>query len=276
MIVQSEIDRINGNVASTYTALSEMGATMPAQQNSDNLPGTVRTVPQGGSKTVQTDWNQTDETAPDFLKNKPFGDSKTVIFPLEEVRFSYDAANGGAMAAIPCNVTVNVGDTLTVDWGGETYETTVTQAEGMMLFGNLSFIGIGADSGEPFVGMVYEGMSQIIDPFAQGDITRNIDISIARKIRIDKDYLPFTLQKFYIDNTSGGYLYWDSACTKKVSSNELIIYADSGAFIISYYDFLFLYPSVTARAATHAEVRCWNGEKMLYCYTAEYVSETTT
>ena len=48
MSVQSEIDRINGNVASTYTALSEMGATMPAQQNSDNLPGTVRTVPQGG------------------------------------------------------------------------------------------------------------------------------------------------------------------------------------------------------------------------------------
>lgn len=73
----AEVERINGNVASTYSALSEMGATMPAQQNSDNLPGTVLTVPQGSSTSVQTDWNQTDETKPDFLKNKPFGETIT-------------------------------------------------------------------------------------------------------------------------------------------------------------------------------------------------------
>ena len=35
---------------------------------------TGKMVPGGGSKNVQTDWNQTDETAPDFLKNKPFGE----------------------------------------------------------------------------------------------------------------------------------------------------------------------------------------------------------
>lgn len=31
----------------------------------------------GGGASVQTDWNQTDETAPDFLKNKPFGETPT-------------------------------------------------------------------------------------------------------------------------------------------------------------------------------------------------------
>lgn len=77
MSIQSEIDRINGNVASTYTALSEMGATMPETQNSDNLPGTVRTVPTGGGTSVQSDWNQTDSSAADFIKNKPFGDMPT-------------------------------------------------------------------------------------------------------------------------------------------------------------------------------------------------------
>jgi hypothetical protein len=55
MSVQSEIDRINGNVANTYSALSEMGATMPEQQNSDNLAGTVRTVPVGGGSSVEID-----------------------------------------------------------------------------------------------------------------------------------------------------------------------------------------------------------------------------
>ena len=72
MSVQSEIDRINGNVANTYSVLSEMGATMPEQQNSDNLAQTARTVPVGGG--VQSDWNQTDESAADFIKNKPFGE----------------------------------------------------------------------------------------------------------------------------------------------------------------------------------------------------------
>lgn len=37
---------------------------------------TGKMVP-GGGKTVQTDWNQTDETAPDFLKNKPFYEAET-------------------------------------------------------------------------------------------------------------------------------------------------------------------------------------------------------
>lgn len=49
MSVLSEIERIRENVASTYTALSEMGATMPTQRNSDNLPSTTRTVSKGST-----------------------------------------------------------------------------------------------------------------------------------------------------------------------------------------------------------------------------------
>lgn len=41
MSVQSEIDRINGNVASTYNVLEEAGAEMPQTRNTDNLPETV-------------------------------------------------------------------------------------------------------------------------------------------------------------------------------------------------------------------------------------------
>lgn len=56
MSIQEEINRIEQNVANTYTALSEMGATMPAEQNSNNLASTARTVPQsggGGGEAVQ-------------------------------------------------------------------------------------------------------------------------------------------------------------------------------------------------------------------------------
>lgn len=49
MSIQDEINRINQNVANTYSALGEMGATMPETQNSDNLARTALTVPQGGA-----------------------------------------------------------------------------------------------------------------------------------------------------------------------------------------------------------------------------------
>ena len=44
MSISSEIDRINTNVANTYSALEGAGADMPAQQNTDNLPETVLTI----------------------------------------------------------------------------------------------------------------------------------------------------------------------------------------------------------------------------------------
>lgn len=48
MSVQEEINRINQNIANTYSAMGEMGATLPAEQNSDNIASTVRSIPQSG------------------------------------------------------------------------------------------------------------------------------------------------------------------------------------------------------------------------------------
>ncbi len=44
MSVQTQIDRINRNIANTYAVLAELGADMPAQQDSDNLAGTAGSV----------------------------------------------------------------------------------------------------------------------------------------------------------------------------------------------------------------------------------------
>lgn len=44
MSVQTQIDRIEQNVANTYDVLVELGADMPTEQNSDNLAGTAGTV----------------------------------------------------------------------------------------------------------------------------------------------------------------------------------------------------------------------------------------
>lgn len=47
MSIQSEIDRIKNNVTGTYSAISEMGGTIPSEQNSNNLAGAVKSIPQG-------------------------------------------------------------------------------------------------------------------------------------------------------------------------------------------------------------------------------------
>ena len=44
MSIQSEIDRIEQNVANTYSVLAEVGAPMPASMDSDNLAGTAANI----------------------------------------------------------------------------------------------------------------------------------------------------------------------------------------------------------------------------------------
>lgn len=41
MSIPSEIERIENNIASTYSALADFGVNMPSEQNSNNLPSTV-------------------------------------------------------------------------------------------------------------------------------------------------------------------------------------------------------------------------------------------
>lgn len=48
MTIASEITRIKDNIANTYIALGEKGATLPELQNSDNLANTVGSVSSGG------------------------------------------------------------------------------------------------------------------------------------------------------------------------------------------------------------------------------------
>jgi hypothetical protein len=44
MSVQNEIDRINQNIANTYSVLNDAGAVAPAVANSDNLPNTAASI----------------------------------------------------------------------------------------------------------------------------------------------------------------------------------------------------------------------------------------
>ena len=49
MSIQSELDRISGNIASAYSAVQEKGGALPEERNSGNLAAAVRGIPSNGS-----------------------------------------------------------------------------------------------------------------------------------------------------------------------------------------------------------------------------------
>lgn len=52
MSVQSEITRINGNIANAYTAVSGKGGTLPSARNSSNLSAAIQSIPSGGGYNI--------------------------------------------------------------------------------------------------------------------------------------------------------------------------------------------------------------------------------
>ena len=52
MTIESEITKLNTNLTNSYTACQNKGATMPANQNFDNLASTISAIPAGTSPTL--------------------------------------------------------------------------------------------------------------------------------------------------------------------------------------------------------------------------------
>jgi hypothetical protein len=68
-LLNTLIGKVNSSIKTTAQTLTD---TEKAQARK-NI-GAAAEGEGGGGSSVQTDWDQADETAPDFLKNKPFGD----------------------------------------------------------------------------------------------------------------------------------------------------------------------------------------------------------
>ena len=115
---------------------------------------TTRTVSAGGGSSVSTpDWNQNDATASDYIKNRPFytGDlAETVLVEESTVSFTNASANI-YHGAISTTIELAVGETYEVSWDGAVYECVCKSVSGFTVIGNMSIMGAGADTGEPFV-----------------------------------------------------------------------------------------------------------------------------
>lgn len=166
----------------------------------------------------QSDWNQTDETAADFIKNKPFGDGLVEIMPETEVV----GEDEDGMFTYYLDVSLFTEDEtqLKITFDGTEYDCEAYDLYGNTVFGNAGLMGE-ADTGEPFllfVNLEY-GMAMIALADANA---HTIGISKPGVNPIDSKYLLNNC--LYSDST---YLYRNpdtSDVSNRITKNELLMY----------------------------------------------------
>lgn len=164
----------------------------PSKAGMPTVPDTEIALPRGSS--VQPDWNQNDDTQPDYIKNRPFYtlDPEDVVV-VEESVIEFVDVGGGLYQGFKIHPTdvFMLGVNYTVIWDGFGYDCAFADINGRLLAGNLSILGIGPDNGLPFVIELYPPSSFNIDT---RDISPSHTLSIVlpggQGVKIDQKYLP--------------------------------------------------------------------------------------
>ena len=183
----------------------------------------------GGGGGVQPDWNQNDSTATDYIKNRPFyeGDpSETVL--VEESTVAFSGSGGTYSGSIQSTFKPKLGNTYKVFWDGSTYESLCTSLYEDFLIGNASIMGMGTDTGEPFV--IY--ISQNTDTIQIGtkDTSESHTISIS-----ESSQLIVKIPAKFIDKNTSGYIivHKSETMTKQEAENYYNAFlAEQIAFVI--------------------------------------------
>lgn len=153
-----------------------------------------------GGSNVQPDWNQNDETQPDYVKNRPFYADVAETVLLEESTVSFTNPGAGLYyAAIPTTIELTAGETYKVSWDGATYECVCESIMGYSVIGNPSIIGLGADTGDPFaIAPLADGNgTEIYTKDTSASHTISISVFAGEVVKIDTKYLPISTDDSY-------------------------------------------------------------------------------
>ena len=184
----------------------------------------------GSNVGVQSDWNQNDNTQPDYVKNRPFytGDPVETVF-VEESTASFTDNGGTYMAVFQSTFDATVGETYKVSWDGSAYECTCVSVSSMPMpiIGNLSIDGLGSDTGEPFVMQVEAGTIYIFTSDTSASHTFSISQYFAGEVvKIDKKYLPKAAFITYDSKTStySSYFTNDELYERMLEGEQIVLY----------------------------------------------------
>ena len=158
--------------------------------------------------TTQPDWNQNDDTQPDYVKNRPFytGDPVETVLVEETTLPFEDSGEGFYMGGLQSTIEATLGEIYKVSWDSVTYECTCISFNDMPVIGNLSIAGFGSDSGEPFLIVIGDNQGiQIAAADTSASHTFSISGIVAQIVKIDDKYVSDTFRDIV---TAGDPLQW--------------------------------------------------------------------
>ena len=147
---------------------------------------------------TQADWNQSDETANDYIKNKPFGEVKAldVIIPETTVEGFSLMQNSIYAVQNPFSFNPTLGDVYTVIWDGVEYDVEVKTADNMGYMGNVNYVNMTTGGDIPFAIIFSMGNIYLATESTANSHAISICISTEEIKKIDKKYLPDDLTPF--------------------------------------------------------------------------------
>lgn len=139
---------------------------------------------------IAPDWNQNDETAHDYIKNRPFYTGGTVENILVD-NVSVTIENGEPYV-FDITIPFKEGNTYKVEWNGNVYECVAYKAtiDEVVWIGNATIIGEHDGNGEPFL---IGSAADTLGLFSQEDGTYTVSIAEKKSDihEIDKKYLGY-------------------------------------------------------------------------------------
>ena len=196
----------------------------------------------GTFEQVQSDWNQNDETAVDYVKNRPFytGNPVETVLVEESTLTFMEVDNGIYATEIPPTFLAAAGKTYTVYWDSTSYECTCVDI-GFPALGNLSIAFDGSDTGEPFV--ILTGNEYIVIYTSDTSASHTFSISkvAPEVVKVDTKYLPFmpkprgksyltfSSQNIFSLETSGNIKTWNGTLEYFSSDNTWAVWEGTGA-----------------------------------------------
>ena len=165
---------------------------------------------------AQSDWNQNDETAPDYVKNRPFYTAdpvETVI--LEEQSVTIDSDGGNAILMV--SLSLIKGLTYIINFNGTAYECVAWGFDRTIAIGNSSLAGVDTYTSEaPFI-IATAGSATMIMASTAGTYTISITGMLPEVVKIPLEYLQNSnivngegegsLKTIYATEASGKYSY---------------------------------------------------------------------
>ena len=257
----------------------------------ERLMEEVNNLPDPGSGDgtfVQTDWDQYDNTEPDFLKNKPFGEFRgdTLTWTIDFTKIDIDSLPGGYFCKVSDTIITmaDLTNGCTIDLFGEPLpvapEEIIDLGEGVVALPELLAVFID----ESGVGVDVEGLAfpesgiYVIIELSNGYLTIPGFARFVATRKMNSKYLPDSVSTRTVFFTDDQYLYKDAELTKKVQAAEIVgLIRDNQNVVI--YDISTLSTAVfigTSRSYGFVVYFTKRGNESLetkVAYTAEYTPE---